>query len=100
MRVNFFPRVWFYDNIYLTTKYMQEKIKNELIIYDPVWGSLYVDTSAFLDQVNLGTGNGAGGDEGAVLSTDQIQTALGGIGTVLSSFQFPLEAAHAGYTLL
>lgn len=63
-------------------------------------GSLYVDTSALLDQVDLGSGNGAGGDKGAVLGTDQVQTALGGIGTVLSSFQFPLEAAHAGNTLL
>lgn len=35
-------------------------------------GSLYVDTSALLDQVDLGTGYRAGGDEGAVLGTDQV----------------------------
>lgn len=78
---------------------MHEKIKNELIIYDSM-GSLYVDGSAFLDQVNLRSRYRAGGDEGAVLGPDYVQTALGSVGTVLGCLQFPLEAAHAGHALL
>lgn len=63
-------------------------------------GSLYVNRSALLDQVDLGAGHCAGGDEGAVLGTDQVQTALSGVGTVFSCLQFALETAHAGYALL
>lgn len=41
------------------------------MFYHPT-GRLYVDGSALLDQVYLGSGHRAGGDKGAVLGTDQI----------------------------
>lgn len=54
----------------------------------------------FLDQVDLRSGHGRGGDEGAVLGTDHGQVALGTIGTVLGGLEFALEATHLGDALL
>lgn len=54
----------------------------------------------FLDQVDLRSGHGRGGDEGAVLGTDHGQVALSTIGTVLSGLEFALEATHLGDALL
>lgn len=53
-----------------------------------------------LDKVDLRTGYGRGGDEAAVFGTNQGQIAFSGIGTVLGCFEFPLESADPGYTLL
>lgn len=53
-----------------------------------------------LDEVHLRTGNAGGGDETAVFCTDQSQIALSRVSSVFSSFQFSLESANPGYTLL
>lgn len=52
--------------------------------------------AGFLDHVDLGPGNGAGGHKGAVLGPDEGQVALGAVGAILGSLEFPLEAAHSG----
>lgn len=62
-------------------------------------GMLHLGCSALLDQVDLGAGHCAGGDEGTMLGTDEVQAALGCVGPVLSRLQFPLETAHAGHAL-
>jgi len=53
-----------------------------------------------LHHVHLATGDGAGGDEGAVLSSDEGQVAFSVISAVFSGLQFALEASHAGDRLL
>jgi len=54
----------------------------------------------FLDEVHLRAGDGRGGDEAAVFSTDQTQVAFGRIGAILRGLEFPLESADPGDALL
>lgn len=61
---------------------------------------LFGGRPCLLYQVDLGSGNGVGGDERAVLGANEGQAALGSVGAILGGFQLALEAAHAGYALL
>lgn len=61
--------------------------------------SLDLVGAGFLDHVHLTSGNGGGGDKGAVLGPDEGQVAFGGVGTVFSSLKFALEATYPGDAL-
>jgi len=55
---------------------------------------------SLLHEVDLASRNCAGGNEGAMLGTDQWQVALSCVSTVLSCLELPLEAAHTCHALL
>lgn len=57
-------------------------------------------SGGLLNQIDLRSGHGGGGDEGTVLGADQVQIALGHISAVLGGFQFALEATNLGNALL
>lgn len=62
--------------------------------------SLRAEGTGLLDQVDLGAGDGGGGDESAVLGADESEVALGDIGAVLGRFQLALEPSDPGHALL
>lgn len=62
--------------------------------------SLCAESTGLLDQVDLGAGHRGGGDEGAVLGTDEREIALGNVSAVFGGFQFALESAYPCYALL
>lgn len=69
------------------------------------WGwclgtSLCAESAGFLDEVHLGSGDGGGGDEGAVLGADEREVALGDVSAVLGCLQLALESSHPGHALL
>lgn len=63
-------------------------------------GGLVDSSGGFLNQIDLRSGDGRGGDERAVLGADQRQVALSHIGAVLGSLELSLETANLGDTLL
>lgn len=62
--------------------------------------SLRAEGAGLLDQVDLRAGHRRGGDEGAVLSTDEREVALGDVSAILGCLQLALESSHSGHALL
>lgn len=74
--------------------------RNAGVVGRGVGRSLCAQGAGLLHEVDLGAGHRGGGDEGAVLGTDEREVALGNIGAVFGGFQLALESSYSRYALL